>query len=125
MAGVAALLGEQAARAGDRLALVDDGGADEQRAWSWRALDGAARSVAAQLIAGGVVAGDRVALLAGNGAPFVAAWFGIAYAGAIVVPIPTVSAPPEVAQRLAHARCKLAIVDQERHDPARPPAPPP
>jgi long-chain acyl-CoA synthetase len=115
MAGVATLLGEAAARAGERLALVDDGAAaDEQGTWSWGALDRAARRVAMHLGARGVTPGDRVALVAGNGAPFVAAWFGIAYAGATVVPIPTLSAPPEARHRLSHAHCRLAIVDEDR-----------
>jgi long-chain acyl-CoA synthetase len=115
MSGVAALLGAAAARAGDRVALVDEDSASPRR-WTWSGLDEAARRVAEQLGERGVAPGDRVALLCGNGAPFVAAWFGIAYAGATVVPIPTVSALPEVRHRLVHAACRMAIVDRERQE---------
>src|SRR5262245_53558550 len=79
--------------------------------WSYAALYAWARGGARALAALGVAPGDRVALMARNGAELVAAWFGCLLAGATVVPIPTVSAPPEVAHRLAHARCRLALVD--------------
>lgn len=106
---VGALLATAAARWGERAFVVDDGGC----AWTFAAMYGWARGGAAELRARGVGPGDRVALMARNSAEFVAAWFGCALAGATVVPIPTVSAPPEVAHRVAHARCRLAIVDAD------------
>lgn len=102
---IARLLAAAAARFGERPFLVDDAG----RAASFAAVDSLARRMAAGLAARGVRPGDRVALMAPNSPAFVACWFGIAYAGAAVVPIPTVSAPPEVAHRLAHARCRLLV----------------
>jgi long-chain acyl-CoA synthetase len=107
---VGQLLRQAAAAHPDRPALVDDS-AGPRSIFSYAAVDRAALAVAAGLAARGVGPGDRVALMAHNGAPFVAAWFGIVYAGAVVVPIPTVSAPPEVAHRLAHARCRLLLDD--------------
>lgn len=108
---VARLLAAAAARWGARPFLVDGA-----RAWSFGEVDARARAMAAALAARGVAPGDRVALMAPNSPAFVACWFGIAYAGATVVPIPTVSAPPEVAHRMAHARCRLlvdeAVLDQ-------------
>jgi long-chain acyl-CoA synthetase len=114
---VASLLVERAAQSGDAIAVDDaDAPAGERRLWTWRALDEAARRAAAKLRAARVAPGDRVALLAGNSAAFVAAWFGVAYAGATVVPISVVSAPPEIAHRWRHARCRLMIVDDERRE---------
>ncbi len=106
---VGALLATAAARWGERVFVV----ADDGRAWTFAAMYDWARGGALALRARGVAPGDRVALMARNSAEFVAAWFGCALAGATVVPIPTVSAPPEVAHRLAHARCRLAIVDDD------------
>ncbi|HEX8950978.1 MAG TPA: AMP-binding protein, partial [Polyangia bacterium] len=50
-------------------------------------------------------------LMAHNSAEFVAAWLGITLVGAAVVPISTVSAPPEIAARTAQARCTLVVDD--------------
>jgi long-chain acyl-CoA synthetase len=69
-------------------------------------------AVAAAALAGqGVRPGDRVALLAGNGEPVVVAWFAIVAAGAVVVPISTVSSALEIAERLDHARCCALLHD--------------
>jgi long-chain acyl-CoA synthetase len=106
---VGALLATAAARWGERVFVVDDDG----RSWTFDEMYRWARGGATALRARGVGPGDRVALMARSSAEFVAAWFGCALAGATVVPIPTVSAPPEVAHRLAHARCRLAIFDDE------------
>jgi long-chain acyl-CoA synthetase len=105
---IAALLATAAERWGGRVFLVDGA-----RRLSFAEVDAWARGGAAALAARGVAPGERVALMARNRAEFVAAWFACAYAGATVVPIPTVSAPPEVAHRLAHARCRLALADDE------------
>ncbi len=51
---------------------------------------------------------------ADNGLGFLHAWFGVLYAGAVVVPVPVTSAPPEIAFRAAHARVRLALVDDAR-----------
>ncbi|MDB4967357.1 MAG: Long-chain fatty acid--CoA ligase [Myxococcales bacterium] len=104
---IAALVSAAAARWGEREALVDDGGGR----CSFAALERRAWQAAGALTTRGIVAGDRVALVAPNSIDFVAAWLGVTLAGATVVPIPTVSAPPEVAHRLAHARCSLLLDD--------------
>ncbi|MGZ3442515.1 MAG: class I adenylate-forming enzyme family protein, partial [Polyangia bacterium] len=54
---------------------------------------------------------DRVALMAGNSVDFVAGWLGVVGLGAAVVPLSTLSAPPEVEARLALARCALVLDD--------------
>ncbi len=104
---IAELVAAAAERWGGRLFVTDEAG----RAWSFAETAARARGAAAALGARGVGAGDRVALMAHNSAEFVAAWLGTTLAGAAVVPISTVSAPPEVAARLAQARCKLLVDD--------------
>ncbi|MEM1417190.1 MAG: AMP-binding protein [Myxococcota bacterium] len=105
---VGALLRQPALRTPDTTALVD---ADRGERHSYAALDAAARRAGAALVRAGVRPGDRVALVAANGPAFVAAWFGVLYAGAAVVPVPILSAPPELAFRLTHARCVALVHD--------------
>jgi long-chain acyl-CoA synthetase len=79
---VAELLDIAATRRGPEIA-IDDG----ERRVPYAELRAAAESGAARLIAAGVRAGDRVALMAPNGVAFVAGFFAIVRAGAIVVPL--------------------------------------
>lgn len=110
--GVGALL-EAAARArGERTAIVCV--EDRRRTATYADLDRAARRAAARLREVGVRPGDRVALVAANRSSFVHGWFGIAYAGATVVPIPILSAPAEVSFRVDHSRCATVVFDAER-----------
>jgi long-chain acyl-CoA synthetase len=108
-----------------RVALVDVGRADVgvRREFTFAQLDERARVIAALLRDHGVVAGDAIALIGESSAEFVAAWFAIAYAGCAVVPIPILSAAPELRFRVEHARCKLVLFDAERaglvHDAVR------
>ncbi|MGZ3439771.1 MAG: AMP-binding protein, partial [Polyangia bacterium] len=104
---IAALLATAAERWGERIFVVDDAGAS----WSFAAIEQRARQAAAGLRARGVSAGDRVALMAGNSVDFVAGWLGVVGLGAAVVPLSTLSAPPEVEARLALARCALVLDD--------------
>lgn len=109
------ILRQPALRTPERVALVSRG-AGEREHFDYGQLDEMARRVAGGLRARGLGAGARVALFAGNGAPFVAAWFGVLYAGCTVVPLPILSAPPEVAFRLEHAGCGALLVDQPRRE---------
>lgn len=86
-----------------RIAVVD------QSSLTYAQLDELARSAAAHLTARGLEAGDRVALSVPNGRTFLAAFFGAVYAGVTVLPIPPMSAPPEIAARLEHSACKALI----------------
>ncbi len=58
------------------------------RAYSYRELRDDAVSMAARLIAHGIVPSDRVALIAETGPEFAALFFGCIYAGAWPVPLP-------------------------------------
>src|SRR3954468_13280828 len=106
----------------DRIAVVDLGDS-ARRGLSYAALDALALRVAARLRASGVRTGDRVGLLAENSAECMASWFGIVYAGAAVVPLHVLSAVPELAQRLSHARCRAILHDEPRAELARGAAP--
>lgn len=109
------VLSQPALRHPGRVAVVEVD-ARGRREHTYADLDGAARRAAAALRARGVGPGDRVALMAANGADFVAGWFGIVYAGAVVVPVPILDAAPEVAHRLAAARCRLVLTDGPRRE---------
>jgi long-chain acyl-CoA synthetase len=112
---VGQVLRQAALRAPERVALVDLGDpGSARRELTYAELDALALRVAARLMAAGVEPGDRVGLLAENSAECTAAWFGIVYAGAAVVPLHVLSSAPELTARIAHARCKLLL-----HDPAR------
>lgn len=112
---VGQILRHGALRCADRVALCDVGHAGAvPRELTYAQLDLEARRVAAALAAHGVRPGDAVALCGENSAALVASWFGITYAGAIVVPIPILSAAPEVAQRVEHARCVCVVHDAAR-----------
>lgn len=111
----AQILRQAALRWPDRPAVIDAGTpGSARRVVSYRDLDERARSAATRLARRGVQHGYRVALVGENSDAFVAAWFGILYAGATVVPIPIASAAPEVAHRLRHARCRAVLFDTDR-----------
>ncbi|MGD8861974.1 MAG: AMP-binding protein [Myxococcales bacterium] len=93
---------------------VTDLGGGRRRDRTFAELDSRARAVARHLHAVGAEAGDAVALMASNSEEFVAAWFGIVYAGCAVVPIPILSAPPEVRYRVEHSSCRALVHDAER-----------
>ncbi len=109
---VAQVLRQWALRAPERVALVDRG--ETRKVHAYGELDAYARAFAGELRAAGCEEGDRVALVAANDAAFVGAFMGIAYAGATVVPIPILSAPPEVRFRLEHAGCRFVVHDAAR-----------
>lgn len=108
------LLRERACSEPSRVALVDVAENGSRSEHTYGELDRDARAAAAALQAAGVPAGGRVALVAQNGRAYVTAWFGAIYAGCTVVPIPILSAVPEIAFRIGHARCDAAIADGAR-----------
>ncbi|HVP31553.1 MAG TPA: long-chain fatty acid--CoA ligase [Myxococcota bacterium] len=91
----------------------------DARAISYAELDRAARGVAEALHARGVARGDRVALLVHNVPEFTVAYFGILYAGGVVVPVNVLAAAPEVTYFLQDAGAKLLIAHPLYGDAAR------
>jgi long-chain acyl-CoA synthetase len=89
---------------GDRPALVCD-----SRETSFAELARRAAGIAELLTSRGLRAGDRVGILLPNGPDFLAAYHGALRAGAVVVPLNTLLAPPEIAARLAASGTRLTI----------------
>jgi len=104
-ANLAQILDTAAADHGERTALVCEGGGTTTYAELARGAGG----VAALLAERGVAPGDRVALHLPNGAAYVAAFFGALRAGAVVVPLNVLLAPPEIAQRVAASGASVTI----------------
>jgi len=76
--------------------------------WSYDELDARARGFAKALVAAGAGKGTRVALLVGNRPEWVAAAFGAAMTGTVLVPVNTLFEPPEIEHVLHH--CDAAIL---------------
>lgn len=81
---------------GDREAVVDG-----DKRWNWKELDGFIAKVAGTLDTLGLKKGDRLALLSANSAEFIIASHAGSRLGAIVVPLNTRLAPPEVVHILS------------------------
>jgi fatty-acyl-CoA synthase len=96
-------LGDVVARHAEREALVfhDPAGAVVRR--TYRGLEAEARAVARALLASGAHRGTRVAILLANRPEWVAAAYGVALAGGVVVPVNTYYEPPELDHVLRHA----------------------
>ncbi|MFJ3715009.1 long-chain fatty acid--CoA ligase [Streptomyces sp. NPDC090057] len=102
---VAAILAENARRRPHRTALVEG---DLRLSFEqvWRR----ARAQAGALAGLGVRPGDRVALMAPNTAEFPVAYYAIAAAGAVVVPVHLLLSPPEVEHVLKDSGATLLLV---------------
>ena len=105
---LASVLRESAHRYPDAVALVD--GSDR---WTYAEVWRSSLQVAAGIRALGHEIGQPVALLAPNSLGFVAGYFGILAAGGIVVPVPTMLRPAEIAHMLDVTRARLLIHDEE------------
>ncbi|MGW4437557.1 long-chain-fatty-acid--CoA ligase [Streptomyces sp. NPDC004596] len=102
---VAAILAENARRRPHRTALVEgDLRLTFEQVWQ------RARAQAGALAGLGVRPGDRVALMAPNTADFPIAYYAIAAAGAVVVPVHLLLSPPEVEHVLEDSGATLLLV---------------
>jgi long-chain acyl-CoA synthetase len=102
-------------RHGEETAFAHRRGLRVER-WSYGRLVAAARRFARELETRGVRQGDRVLLCAGNSPEWVAAFFGCAALGAVVVPLDAESAPAFVARVRQQTQPVLLLHDgREEH----------
>jgi crotonobetaine/carnitine-CoA ligase len=79
--------------------------------YSFAELDRRAAHVAAGLQKLGIRKGDTVALMLGNRPEFMFTWFGIAKAGAVMVPINVAHRGPVLRHMLGIAKCRAIVAD--------------
>ena len=101
------LLRDTVARHGDREAIAFPSDGSVVR-WSYTQLEAESRAVAKALVAAGTDKGTRIGLLMGNRPEWVAACFGVALAGGVLVPVNTFFEPKELAQVFGH--CDAAMI---------------
>jgi acyl-CoA synthetase (AMP-forming)/AMP-acid ligase II len=109
--GVDAILRAAVAAKPNGEALIDG-----DRRFIYVQFDKAVDSVAAGLIARGVVPGDRIALLLGNRAEFAFAFFGAMRAGATIVPLNTREQMPEIAFNVQDSGAKVLFFESSLSD---------
>jgi acyl-CoA synthetase (AMP-forming)/AMP-acid ligase II len=112
-------LAEVVKRHGDREALAfRESGSPETVRWTYDHLGREARRIGRGLLAAGVGKGTRVGLLMGNRPEWVAAAYGVAMAGGVLVPVNTFYEPPELEHVLSHSDTAVLLLQEGlgRHD---------
>ena len=84
-----------------------------ERSYSYAEIYSAAARFAQQLKTKGIGAGDHVAILAGNGAAFLIAWFGIGLRGAVTVALNNQLIGDGLRYSIDQCDAQLLVVDSE------------
>jgi acyl-CoA synthetase (AMP-forming)/AMP-acid ligase II len=103
-ATIPALLGKMVAERGAHPAVVT-----ARETVSYAELDRRSARLASALLAAGAGKGARIALLAPDGVFWLTAFLGSLRIGALLTPVSTLCAPPELAHILAHGDCQYLI----------------
>lgn len=106
-------VGDPAAHAPDRDALVVVHGADGDSRWTFAQVDDVVRAVAAGLLGLGLDPGDRVLLRMGNRAEFPFVFFGAIAAGLVAVPTSAQLTADEAAGLLADSGARAVALDPD------------
>src|SRR5437764_13641830 len=106
------LLAQTCAEHRDLDAVAARGGDGTTVRWTYGELEHQARRYAKGFIATGVGRGTRVGLLMPNRAEWLAAAFGAAMAGGVLVPLSTFAPAAELEQLLAHSGVSVLVVQR-------------
>jgi long-chain acyl-CoA synthetase len=97
-----------------KIAIIDLGGEQGPREFSFAQLDAMASGVARALVRRGLQRGERVALVAANRAEYIAAYYGIMRAGFVAVPVNFKFPRQTIHFIIRDAGARLAFCDRER-----------